>query len=240
MQMSEIEKSTYTVPVMIDRTEYTSKPEGSLVGKIKRAMKKNGVVCMTMVEVFDALISGQSIIPARLEGGIKSANWREQSLFLVDFDGDSGVSLAEARERYEEAGLPPAFAYYTFSHSDTCEKFRLAFAMDDSICNGSVRDKIMAILVGLSGGAADSKYIDRARYFNGSNQGGEYTGTPSRCQICSLCGTIPTHHFCLPKHPEKLPRRNPPPLGRTAANPPVALMSWRLAATSSLFPLGTT
>lgn len=174
MQMSEVEKSTYAMPVMIDRTEYTSKPEGSLVGKIKRAMVRNGVVYMTMREIFDALVSGQSIIPAKLEGGKSSENWREQSLFLVDFD--SGVSLDEARERYEDAGLLSAFAYHTFSHSSDCEKFRLAFAMDDSICNGSVRDKIMAILIGLSGGAADAKCIDRARYFNGTNQGGEYYG----------------------------------------------------------------
>lgn len=173
MQMSEVEKSTYTMPVMIDQTEYTSKPEGSLVGKIKRAMVRNGVVYMTMRQVFDALISGQSIIPAKLEGGMKSENWKEQSLFMVDFD--SGISLIEAREHYEDAGLPPAFAYYTFSHSKDCEKFRLVFVMDDAIRNASVRDRIMAILIGLSGGA-DAKCTDRARYFNGTDQGGEYYG----------------------------------------------------------------
>lgn len=173
MQMSEIEKNTYTVPVMIDRTAYTFKPEGSLVGRIKASMVKNGVVYMTMVEVFNALTSGQSIIPARLEGGMKSESWMEQSLFMVDFDG--GVSLAEARERYEDAGLYPAFAYYTFSCSEACEKFRLAFVMDDAVRNGNARDKIMAVLIGLSGGA-DAKCIDRARYFNGGNQGGEYYG----------------------------------------------------------------
>lgn len=173
MQMSEVEKSTYTMPVMIDQTEYTSKPEGSLVGRIKSSLKKNGVVYMTMRQVFDALVSGQSIIPARLDGGLKGESWREQSLFLVDFDG--GVSLAEARERYEDARLPPAFAYRTFSHSDTCEKFRLAFVVDDAICNGSARDKIMAILIALSGGA-DAKCTDRARYFNGTDQGGEFYG----------------------------------------------------------------
>lgn len=173
MQMSEVEKSTYTVPVMIDRTEYTSKPVGSLVGGIKASMVKNGVVYMTMRQVFDALVSGQSIIPARLDGGLKGESWREQSLFLVDFDG--GVSLAEAREHYEDAGLPPAFAYHTFSHSSDCEKFRLAFVVDDAICNGSARDKIMAILIALSGGA-DANCIDRARYFNGTDQGGEFYG----------------------------------------------------------------
>lgn len=173
MQMSEIEKNTYTVPVMIDRTAYTSKPEGSLVGKIKASMVKNGVVYMTMVEVFDALTAGQSIIPAGLDGGKSSENWREQSLFMVDFD--SGISLVEARERYEDAGLPPAFAYHTFSHSDICEKFRLAFVVDDAVRNGSVRDKIMATLIALSGGA-DAKCTDRARYFNGTNKGGEYYG----------------------------------------------------------------
>lgn len=173
MQMSEIEKSTYTMPAMIDRTEYTSKPEGGLVGRIKASMVRNGVVYMTMREVFDALISGQSIIPARLDGGLKGESWREQSLFLVDFDG--GVSLDEARKRYEDAGLPPAFAYYTFSNSQGCEKFKLAFVMDDTVRNGSARDKIMATLVGLSGGA-DAKCTDRARYFNGTNKGGEFYG----------------------------------------------------------------
>lgn len=174
MQMSEIEKSTYTVPVMIDRTEYTSKPEGSRVGKIKNAMEKNGVVYMTMRDVFSALISGQSITPARLDGGMKSESWREQSLFMVDFD--SGVSLASTRERYEDAGLYPAFSYHSFSSSSDCEKFRLAFVTEDLVRNASVRDKIIAILIGLSNGAADAKCTDRARYFNGTNKKGEYYG----------------------------------------------------------------
>lgn len=179
MEMSESEKR---IPVMIDRTKYNFKhvnytdesgKKHNLIGRIKYSMIKNSVTYMTAREIYAALTDGMSIAPARLDGGMRAENWREQALFMVDFDG--GVSLEEARKRYEEAGIFPAFAYRSFSHSYSCEKFRLAFILNEVVKNGSVRDKIMATLIGLSGGA-DAKCTDRARYFNGTNKGGEFYG----------------------------------------------------------------
>ena len=82
---------------------------------------------------------GHALMPAKLEGGIASANFMAMQLFLLDFDGmktdakgnASGVNISyeDVKARAEQYDLHIAFAYKTLScpDGDKFYKFRIAF-----------------------------------------------------------------------------------------------------------------
>ncbi len=100
---------------------------------------------------------GHTLIPAYLEGGMRAECFREIQIFLLDFDGEkeeiiggraikkgNSISYESIRDRAEQYGLPIAFAYKTFSCSNTgpVYKFRVAF-----IHQVPVTDRNLAMLV---------------------------------------------------------------------------------------------
>lgn len=84
---------------------------------------------------------GHAMIPAHLNGGIKSADCAAMQLLVLDFD--HGCTFAQIEKRCDDMGLKIAYAYHTLSSSADEEKFRVVF-----VCEEVIEDLfiIMAVL----------------------------------------------------------------------------------------------
>ena len=161
------------VPAMFDFVAYNEKPSNNEVGRIKNRMQIQGVKDYTLEELYNKCIAGYSFTPGVLLGGLKKSNWKYQQIFAIDVDG--GMGIEESLAIYREAGIEPFAIYYSYSYTEEHPKFRVLFCMDECIDNLEVRDKVLETLAGLLG-CADRKCYDAARYFNGTNKGGQFFG----------------------------------------------------------------
>lgn len=72
---------------------------------------------------------GHAIIPAHLEGGMKTENCMAMQLLTLDFD--DGCTFAQIKRRCDDLGLKIAYAYHTLSASTDKEKFRVVFVCEE-------------------------------------------------------------------------------------------------------------
>jgi hypothetical protein len=98
----------------------------------------------------------------------KSEKLIKQQIFGVDFDG--GMTLKEAEEILKEHNLFYNGGYYSFSHSDELEKFRLLFVFDGEVHNHEVVKEILRGFYYLFQCKSDKLCIDAARYWNGTDK----------------------------------------------------------------------
>lgn len=72
---------------------------------------------------------GHAIIPAHLEGGMKTENCMAMQLLTLDFD--DGCTFAQIKRRCDDLGLKITYAYHTLSASAEKEKFRVVFVCEE-------------------------------------------------------------------------------------------------------------
>lgn len=72
---------------------------------------------------------GHAIIPAHLEGGMKTENCTAMQLLTLDFD--DGCTFAQIKRRCDDLGLKITYAYHTLSASADKEKFRVVFVCEE-------------------------------------------------------------------------------------------------------------
>lgn len=159
--------------IRFDNQSRNKKPTGGGVAAINRRLNKDSnEVEVTQQELFDLLVEGQTVAPAKYKGRRKADNWTSQSVFMVDFD--DGFSLDSVLKYSKENGLIPNFWYYTFSHTEEKPKFRFVFTIsntvDDRSLALSIKRALYRIYKEFGADISPSKDLGRM-YFGGS--GGE-------------------------------------------------------------------
>ena len=127
----------------IDNIGYDSKPSKK-IGKIKRRTCNNWNIYDIRIIANLVGNNGHAMVPGHLDGGIKESNFKGIQLFGLDFD--NGVSFYEVKDFCDNNNLPIAFAYRTYSSTETHEKFRVVFAYECLIEDIFVAKVIMAML----------------------------------------------------------------------------------------------
>ena len=114
--------------VSLDNQSYDKKPVKTEISKIKyRAVARWK---LTEVNKLADLVGnhGHAMVPAHLEGGIASRNFKGIQLFALDFD--HGSRFEDVKRKCEELGIPVSFAYHTFGSSPEEERFRVVFVYE--------------------------------------------------------------------------------------------------------------
>lgn len=150
--------------VSLSDIKLKSKPLNCEIRKISTNLKSVSLTYSELVECLTAPNS-QTIAPSIYRNNQRNnKNWLSQQIFMLDFDG--GLSENEVRERFEKYGITPNFIYYTFSHTEEKEKFRVVLLMDtevtDSIIATHIREGLLLMFP-----EADEKCKDAARMFFG-------------------------------------------------------------------------
>jgi len=175
----------------IDKWRYNQKPPKVDIGQIKSATQsEKNIVDLPIQDILKAIEQGRTISPAVLIGGCKGVNWTEQSLWMVDLDNDKSqiLTLENAIEICKAHKLEPAFAYYSFSHSESKPKIRLGFIMDEVVTDTYKRKVIIETLTGLFGDSVDLACRNADRIFFGTNKGIVYKNLDSRITFKDIIG----------------------------------------------------
>lgn len=184
--------------IHIDTKGYTEKPKEHISIIKPRLQGANTIKNIDLETLIKYIQRGYSISPAVMDGkGCKAENWKEQRLFMVDIDNDKSdkpvLSVSNALEICNRYNLPPAFYYYSFSHSEQKEKYRLCFAMNETVTNQALRAVIAQTLVKLFP-QSDTSCTNADRIFYGTNKD---------VVICDLSATIDIENVLKLQEPQQ-------------------------------------
>ncbi len=165
-------KKSQQLKMHVDKKPYPKKPQSNEIGLIKRRMQTGPADKISADSLLKKIAAGHSICPAVMRG-MKSSDWVEQQLFLVDIDNDDkSVPILKPKDALaicDEAGIVPVFYYQTFSYSKEISKFRLVFVMNEVITQRGKRDMIAKVLINLFP-QSDKACINADRIFFGTNK----------------------------------------------------------------------
>lgn len=143
---------------------HRTKPQKSDIDKIKtRLINPNTILDLSAEEILSLLEQGHTIQPGVMpfsedsskkgKAGTCADDFKQQTLFMLDHDNkrsdipkDTPACVAEVLALHN---LKMAFAYSTFSSTDTEERFRSALVCDEPITDKTERDRIQKALIRL-------------------------------------------------------------------------------------------
>lgn len=141
---------------------YKSKPSGAEIGKISNGLYTKSIDFKELAHEIGE--RGCTFSPAVYDGKRRKENYIGQQLVGLDFD--NGVTFAEIKERVEHYRLSILFAYKTFSYTNEHEKFRVVFALSDTICDIFTAETITAMFMKIFS-ECDEACKDSSRMFFG-------------------------------------------------------------------------
>lgn len=176
--------------VLLSQKSYTEKPKNAGFVRAEITQERQ----TTARHLANALINGFAVIPAVSKVSVQKDDsgktryrydFIRQQAFFIDIDNADGkqpfakheqIPLKIAVERLRNMQIYPAFAYWTFSNSQDCEKYRICFLFSEPVTDRGKRDLIQRALVAALGTTksgksyADAKCTDTSRIFYGTNR----------------------------------------------------------------------
>ena len=116
----------------------------------------------TLTELIELLETGHTFAPAEFGGSRSNANWISQQIFCLDVDGK--INEKEAHARCKRYGIMPSFVYYTFRHTPEAPRFRMAFQLDQRICDYRLKSLVINALLTIFP-ECDKQCADASRMF---------------------------------------------------------------------------
>ncbi len=157
----------------------------SSIGEMERELELYEVATLTGEQ-------GYSCCFASLNGPKRcSENFKEMQLFALDFD--SGISFHEVHEKATQYGLPIQFAYYTFSSTDSHERFRVVFLHKTPIKYSNIAGAICSMLVRIF--PSDKNCKDPVRLFLGGKGLIYYNTEEESFDLERLCQCYQQYEF---------------------------------------------
>ncbi len=129
--------------------EFAHKPTPDDIRVIQRQLKEK---TLSIYDLADNVAAGRTFqCGLHSEKYSKTENWIGQQVFVVDFDNKSDcnriVSFAEALEHSKSMQIPPAFAYFTFSHTEDVPRFRFVWYVTEVIHSLTIHYAITQSLI---------------------------------------------------------------------------------------------
>ena len=151
--------------ITTDLTPRSQKPTADEIGFISNNL--NNIVEINIEEFSDIMQLGYTWSAGIFNGNRKNINWREQSVFALDFD--NGITPEEIINRFKILSIIPNVIYTSFSDTPEHRKFRVVLFIDKIISNIDERNFIQKGLMGMIGDV-DAACKDAARLYFGGKQ----------------------------------------------------------------------
>ena len=158
--------------IYADYKSYNRKPSTEDVYDITKRLKENILfpIELNSEKAIEILTNGQSIIPCIFELKEGKKVFKQQSLFLLDFDDT--ITIEDFRKLLIKYKLECIGIYETFSNKIDSPKFRVLFQFESVIKNLDIRELIMLKFIKLF--PCDSKCRNVNRIFYGTNKKAVY------------------------------------------------------------------
>lgn len=151
--------------ITIDTTCQHSKPMNYNIGGIKNKMNLTTGLTINEFYTYVAQPYGYTWSGGLFEGKICNENWKQQSVFGIDFDKGL-ITVEEVLARLNQMNIHPQLWYSSFSATEQLRKFRVVLFVDAPVKEESIRKMITEGLLSLFP-EADKKCKDASRIFFG-------------------------------------------------------------------------
>ena len=157
------------VKVIIDEKGYQNKPK-NYMGAITNRMTAPKNACeVDLIQLASYITSGYAFSVSYAEGGMTDNNFVSSDLVGLDFDG--GKTVSEVLETLKEYNIPANIIYYTYSHSEKSERFRVITALAETVTNKDEYKQIIKGYQSLFGSGTDNATVGAVQRFLGTNKG---------------------------------------------------------------------
>ena len=157
------------VKVIIDEKGYKNKPK-NYMGAITNRMAAPENACeVDLNQLANYITNGHAFSISYAEGGMTDNNFVSSDLVGLDFDGEKTVS--EVLETLKEYNIPANIIYYTYSHGEKGERFRVITALSERVTNKDEYKRIIKGYQSLFGSDTDNATVGAVQRFLGTNKG---------------------------------------------------------------------
>ena len=157
------------VKIIIDDTGYNIKPKEYMGIITKRMTAPENVHTVDLIQLGDYITNGHTFSVSYAKGGMTDKNFVSSDLVGLDFDGE--LSVNEVLENLKKYNIPANIVYYTYSHGEKGERFRVITALKQTITNKDEYKKIIRGYQSLFGENIDNSTIAAVQRFLGTNKG---------------------------------------------------------------------
>ena len=157
------------VKVIVDENGYKNKPQ-KYMGAITNRMTAAKDACeLDLVQLANYITNGHAFSVSYAEGGMSDNNFISSDLIGLDFDGE--LTVNEVLGKLKEHNIPANIVYYTYSHGEKGERFRVITALSETITNKDEYKQIIKGYQSLFGSATDNATVGAVQRFLGTNKG---------------------------------------------------------------------
>ena len=157
------------VKIIVDEKGYKNKPK-KYMGAITNRMTAAKNACeLDLVQLANYITNGHAFSISYAEGGMSDNNFISSDLVGLDFDGE--LTINEVLGKLKEHNIPANIVYYTYSHGEKGERFRVITALNERIINKDEYKQIIKGYQSLFGSNTDNATIGAVQRFLGTNKG---------------------------------------------------------------------
>ncbi len=157
------------VKVIVDENGYKNKPQ-KYMGAITNRMAATKAACeLDLVQLANYITNGHAFSVSYADGGMSDNNFISSDLVGLDFDGE--LTVNEVLGKLKEHNIPANIVYYTYSHGEKSERFRVITALSETITNKDEYKQIIKGYQSLFGSKIDNATVGAVQRFLGTNKG---------------------------------------------------------------------
>lgn len=157
------------VKVIIDEKGYQNKPKNYMGAITKRMIAPKNAYEVDLIQLGKYITSGHAFSISYAEGGMTDNNFVSSDLVGLDFDGEKTV--IEVLEILKEYNIPANIIYYTYSHGEKGERFRVITALSERVTNKDEYKRIIKGYQSIFGNSTDNATVGAVQRFLGTNKG---------------------------------------------------------------------
>lgn len=157
------------VKVIIDEIGYQNKPKNHMGAITNRMTSPKNACKIDLIQLASYITSGHAFAVSYAEGGMTDNNFVSSDLIGLDFDG--GKTVNEVLETLKEYNIPANIIYYTYSHGEKGERFRVITALNETVTNKDEYKQIIKGYQSLFGSGTDNATVGAVQRFLGTNKG---------------------------------------------------------------------
>ena len=157
------------VKIIIDNTGYNIKPKEYMGAITKRMTAPENVHIVDLIQLGDYITNGHTFSVSYAEGGMTDKNFVSSDLVGLDFDGESTVN--EVLKTLKKYNIPANIVYYTYSHGEKGERFRVITALKQTVTNKDEYKQIIKGYQSLFDEKIDNATVAAVQRFLGTNKG---------------------------------------------------------------------
>ena len=157
------------VKIIIDDTGYNTKPTAFMGAITNRMSKPENIHQIDLNQLSKFIINGHTFSVSYAEGGMTDKNFISSDLVGLDFDGE--LTVNDVLETLKKYNIPANIVYYTYSHGEKGERFRVITALKQTVTNKDEYKQIIKGYQSIFENNIDNATVAAVQRFLGTNKG---------------------------------------------------------------------